>query len=245
MSLVFCPRSTKPDSLAIYKSSDYGKTWQPFQYFSTQCRRFYGRPNRATITKNNEQEVLCSDSHQYNKDTTTLQGSRIAFNTLEDDRLLPISIHRPSSRTGSQQQISELCSTGYNFRRSRRITMTFTRKPRNRQYCSSTRTTIRTTTTINSICSHPPQLRLSMIDKRCNIMHSPTFPLAVGANAMDTHHVAFEVSMDNWSANANTTRQDAIVKSVNYFISIDRGRAAHRATQTSVKVSKQDDVFST
>jgi netrin 1 len=83
VSLVFCPRSVKPDSLAIYKSSDYGKTWQPFQYFSTQCRRFYGRPNRATITKNNEQEVLCTDSHQYNKDTTTLQGSRVAFNTLE------------------------------------------------------------------------------------------------------------------------------------------------------------------
>lgn len=83
VSLVFCPRSVKPDSLAIYKSSDYGKTWLPFQYFSTQCRRFYGRPNRATITKNNEQEALCTDSHQYNKDTTTLQGSRIAFNTLE------------------------------------------------------------------------------------------------------------------------------------------------------------------
>ncbi|CRK96755.1 CLUMA_CG009996, isoform A [Clunio marinus] len=83
VSLVFCPRSTKPDSLAIYKSNDYGKTWQPFQYFSSQCRRFYGRPNRATISKNNEQEVLCTDSHQYNKDTTTLQGSRIAFNTLE------------------------------------------------------------------------------------------------------------------------------------------------------------------
>jgi netrin receptor unc-5 len=83
VSLVFCPRSVKPDSLAIYKSSDYGKTWQPFQYFSSQCRRFYGRPNRATITKNNEQEVLCTDSHQNNKDTTTLQGSRVAFNTLE------------------------------------------------------------------------------------------------------------------------------------------------------------------
>lgn len=83
VSLVFCPRSVKPDSLAIYKSTDYGKSWQPFQYFSSQCRRFYGRPNRASITKNNEQEVLCTDSHQYNKDTTTLQGSRIAFNTLE------------------------------------------------------------------------------------------------------------------------------------------------------------------
>lgn len=83
VSLVFCPRSIKPDSLAIYKSSDYGKTWQPFQYYSTQCRKFYGRPNRAAITKNNEQEALCTDGHLFNKDTTTLQGSRIAFSTLE------------------------------------------------------------------------------------------------------------------------------------------------------------------
>lgn len=83
VSLVFCPRSIKPDSLAIYKSSDYGKTWQPFQYYSTQCRKFYGRLNRATITKSNEQEALCTDNHLLNKDTTTLQGSRIAFSTLE------------------------------------------------------------------------------------------------------------------------------------------------------------------
>jgi netrin 1 len=83
VSLVFCPRSIKPDSLAIYKSTDYGKSWQPFQYYSTQCRRFYGRPNRASITKNNEQDALCTDGHMYNKDTTTLQGSRIAFSTLE------------------------------------------------------------------------------------------------------------------------------------------------------------------
>jgi netrin 1 len=83
VSLVFCPRSVKPDSLAIYKSTDYGKTWQPFQYYSTQCRKFYGRPNRATITKSNEQEALCTDNHLFNKDTTTLQGSRIAFSTLE------------------------------------------------------------------------------------------------------------------------------------------------------------------
>lgn len=83
VSLLFCPRSVKPDSLAIYKSNDYGKTFQPFQFYSSQCRRFYGRPNRATITKNNEQEALCTDSHRHNGDTTTLQGSRIAFSTLE------------------------------------------------------------------------------------------------------------------------------------------------------------------
>jgi netrin 1 len=83
ISLRFCPRSTKPDSMAIYKSSDYGKTWQPFQYFSSQCRRFYGRPNRGALTKNNEQEALCTDAHLFNKDTSSIQGSRIAFNTLD------------------------------------------------------------------------------------------------------------------------------------------------------------------
>ena len=61
LSLQFCGR--KPDSLAIYKSMDFGKTWQPFQFYSSQCRKLYGRPNRAIITKANEQEALCTDAH--------------------------------------------------------------------------------------------------------------------------------------------------------------------------------------
>ena len=61
ISLQFCGR--KPDSLAIYKSMDFGKTWQAFQYYSSQCRKLYGRPNRAIITKSNEQEALCTDAH--------------------------------------------------------------------------------------------------------------------------------------------------------------------------------------
>lgn len=81
ISLQFCPKSPKPDSIAIYKSMDYGKTWQPFQFYSSQCRRVYGRPNRATITKANEQEALCTDSHKYNGGE--MISSRIAFSTLE------------------------------------------------------------------------------------------------------------------------------------------------------------------
>lgn len=82
VSLQFCPLSVKPDSIAIYKSADYGKTWQPFQFYSSQCRKVYGRPNRGTITKSNEQEARCSDAHRHSGDTTN-QGSRIAFSTLE------------------------------------------------------------------------------------------------------------------------------------------------------------------
>lgn len=81
ISLQFCPKSPRPDSVAIYKSMDYGKTWQPFQFYSSQCRRVYGRPNRAAIAKANEQEALCTDSHRY--DGRDAISSRIAFSTLE------------------------------------------------------------------------------------------------------------------------------------------------------------------
>lgn len=80
ITLQFCPKMPIPDSIAIFKSMDYGNTWQPFQYYSSQCRKVYGRPNRAMISKSNEQEARCSDSHRY-----TAAGSmvRIAFSTLE------------------------------------------------------------------------------------------------------------------------------------------------------------------
>lgn len=94
VSLQFCPRATKPDSIAIYKSLDYGKTWQPFQFYSSQCRRVYGRQNRGMISKHNEQEARCTDAHRQSGEmlggsASALQGSRIAFSTLEG---------RPSSR---------------------------------------------------------------------------------------------------------------------------------------------------
>jgi len=75
VSLHLCPKAAKPDSLAIYKSMDYGKTWQPWQFYSSQCLVVYGRPNRATITRANEQEALCSD--------VSPAAARIAFSTLE------------------------------------------------------------------------------------------------------------------------------------------------------------------
>ena len=83
VSLQFCPKAAKPDSIAIYKSMDYGKTWQPFQFYSSQCRKVYGRPNRATVTKANEQEARCTDSHRYTGGDGLGPVGRIAFSTLE------------------------------------------------------------------------------------------------------------------------------------------------------------------
>lgn len=82
INLQFCPKAAKPDSIAIYKSMDYGKTWQPFQFYSGQCKKVYGRTNRAIITKANEQEALCTDSHRFSGAGSS-SPARVAFSTLE------------------------------------------------------------------------------------------------------------------------------------------------------------------
>ncbi|XP_064536879.1 netrin-B [Drosophila montana] len=81
ISLSFCPKSPRPDSLAIYKSSDFGQTWQPFQFYSSQCQKFYGRADRAKISKFNEQEARCMNSQH--DGATGGAAQRFAFNTLE------------------------------------------------------------------------------------------------------------------------------------------------------------------
>jgi len=78
ISLQFCHQ--KPHSLAILKSMDHGKSWQPFQYYSGDCREVWNREHRVPISRANEQEALCLDTHI----TEDSAGSRIAFSTLAD-----------------------------------------------------------------------------------------------------------------------------------------------------------------
>lgn len=78
ISLQFC--SARPDSMAIFKSVDYGKSWVPFQYYSSECKKMYSKNPRAVVTKVNEQEALCTDAYS---NIDPLSGARVAFSTLE------------------------------------------------------------------------------------------------------------------------------------------------------------------
>ncbi len=78
VSLQFC--SARPDSMAIFKSVDYGKSWIPFQFYSSQCKKMYSKSPRQVITRANEQEALCTDAYS---NIDPLSGARVAFSTLE------------------------------------------------------------------------------------------------------------------------------------------------------------------
>ncbi|KAL5018766.1 hypothetical protein ScPMuIL_004488 [Solemya velum] len=78
ISLQFC--SARPDSMAIFKSMDYGKSWVPFQYYSRDCKKMYTKSPRAVVTKANEQEALCTEAYS---NIDPLSGARVAFSTLE------------------------------------------------------------------------------------------------------------------------------------------------------------------
>lgn len=53
ISVQFCNRLA--DSMAFYKSVDFGKTWMPFQFYSTECQKIYSRSPNIKIGKHNEQ----------------------------------------------------------------------------------------------------------------------------------------------------------------------------------------------
>ncbi|CAG9540171.1 unnamed protein product [Cercopithifilaria johnstoni] len=76
ISVQFCNRLA--DSMAFYKSVDFGKTWTPFQFYSTECQKIYNRSPSIKIGKHNEQEALCTNTH-----ALTSVPNRIAFAILE------------------------------------------------------------------------------------------------------------------------------------------------------------------
>ncbi|PAV62519.1 hypothetical protein WR25_00149 [Diploscapter pachys] len=88
VSMHFCSRL--PDSMAVYKSADFGRTWMPVHFFSSECKRIYGKLPNSDITKANEQDAICTDSHV----TSPAGGNRVAFAFLENR---PSALHFESS----------------------------------------------------------------------------------------------------------------------------------------------------
>ena len=71
-------RSLRPDSMAMYKSNDFGKTWQPYQFYSSDCVGMYGRQMNGQLNLENSQEALCTNGHLIRPH----HGGRIAFSTM-------------------------------------------------------------------------------------------------------------------------------------------------------------------
>ena len=52
--------SSQPESYSIYKSTDYGETFAPFQYFSLSCEATYGVAESSDVAVGEEDVALCS-----------------------------------------------------------------------------------------------------------------------------------------------------------------------------------------
>lgn len=61
ISLQFCAGGRPDYSIGLYKSVDHGATWSPFHFFSDHCRRAFGREFAQRVNRSNEQQPLCDD----------------------------------------------------------------------------------------------------------------------------------------------------------------------------------------
>uniref|UniRef100_A0A8C0GXC8 Netrin 5 n=1 Tax=Chelonoidis abingdonii TaxID=106734 RepID=A0A8C0GXC8_CHEAB len=59
VALRFC--SPRPHSLALYKSTDHGQSWTPFQFFSARCPQAYGLPSASVYSPVLQDWVTATD----------------------------------------------------------------------------------------------------------------------------------------------------------------------------------------
>ncbi|XP_067942969.1 netrin-1-like isoform X1 [Watersipora subatra] len=78
ITLPFCNKL--PESLALYKSADFGRKWVPLQYFSSECMNMYGLEENGIILKSNEQAAVCKNIYSSSNSYT---NKRIAFSLVE------------------------------------------------------------------------------------------------------------------------------------------------------------------
>lgn len=71
--------SPRPGLWILEKSADYGKTWQPWQYFSdspADCETFFGKESLQPITR--DDSVICTT--EYSK-IVPLEGGEVSIQT--------------------------------------------------------------------------------------------------------------------------------------------------------------------
>lgn len=69
-----------PESIALYKSADFGRRWTPLQYYSSDCKGMYGLERNGIITMADEQAAICKDIYSFSNPYT---NTRIAFSMVE------------------------------------------------------------------------------------------------------------------------------------------------------------------
>lgn len=91
ISMQFC--SLKPDSLAIYKSNDFGLNWSPYQFYSSHCAKVYSRARaQQAISPTKEPfEPVCVNSSA----TSSANSGRIAFLTHQQTSSLQVQDKSP------------------------------------------------------------------------------------------------------------------------------------------------------
>lgn len=87
VSLQFC--SPKPDSLSIEKSKDFGKSWQPYQFYSSHCARLYNRQQQQQqlsslpLSSGNVRSTMHDMASCANVSSSGSSATRVAFSTLD------------------------------------------------------------------------------------------------------------------------------------------------------------------
>lgn len=70
--------SPRPESFAIFKRTSEDGPWIPYQYYSAQCRGFYGVPDLSYVDGGDETRALCTSEFS---DISPLTGGNVAFSS--------------------------------------------------------------------------------------------------------------------------------------------------------------------
>lgn len=72
--------SPRPRAFAIYRSSDYGRTFEPWQFYAAACR-FYGLGDQRGQSPIGDSEAICTGEFS---DIVPLSGGTVTFATVEN-----------------------------------------------------------------------------------------------------------------------------------------------------------------